>query len=251
MTPDETISTVILTRDRRESLAAAVRSVARQNRVKSRVVIVGDEVSDWDGTMELVRSIDATAIGRNVARRPYPSVSARLSALRNAGVREFASDWVSFLDDDNEYAPEHLERLALAAGRSGSDAAHSWRRILNRDSTPWDGRRFPWPTPGWSNERALGWLRDEGVIVDGDGVFRDRAVMSNGRPGTVDTSEWLVRRSVVERCPWPEDVTTDQERGGISEDGLWLRRLIESRVSMTCSAAATLTFRLGGRFDGR
>ena len=103
-----------------------------------------------------------------------------------------------------------------------------------------------------THERAaLDWLRREGVITAGSAVFRDRAMLGNGRPGTVDTSEWLVQRAVCLQVPWPEAIRRDQELGGIGEDGLWLRHLLASKIAIACSEKPTLCYRLGGRYDDR
>ncbi|MEU6315072.1 glycosyltransferase family 2 protein [Streptomyces sp. NPDC047014] len=136
--PAALVATVIATHRRPEALREAVRSALAQT-VADQVVIV---VDDGAGLPELPADprLFAVSLARNTATA---------GVVRNVGIRLTRSRYVAFLDDDNRWAPDHLER-ALAALRApgGPDGVYTaLRRVLpdgtERDvlSVPFDRRR--------------------------------------------------------------------------------------------------------------
>ena len=99
---DPTVSVVITHRNRPEQLRAAVLSVQRQTRRPDEVLIV-DDVSAPDVRRAIEDLSDVAKIHHN-DRNLGPSGS------RNAGLAEAAGQWVAFLDDDDLYLPERLEK---------------------------------------------------------------------------------------------------------------------------------------------
>ena len=59
------------------------------------------------------------------------------AATRNAALKGVTSPWVAFLDSDDTMDPEHLERLAAHAEKTGADLVYPWFRV--------DGYTDPWP----------------------------------------------------------------------------------------------------------
>jgi Glycosyl transferase family 2 len=100
------VTTVIPTYRRPESLPAAVRSVLAQTIRDQRVIVV----DDGGGLPELPD--DPRLVAVSLARN-----TAVLGVVRNVGIRLADSEFVAFLDDDNEWEPEHLA-TALTALRS-------------------------------------------------------------------------------------------------------------------------------------
>jgi glycosyltransferase involved in cell wall biosynthesis len=100
------VTTVIPTYRRPESLPAAVRSVLAQTIHDQRVIVV----DDGGGLPELPD--DPRLVAVSLAHN-----TAVLGVVRNVGIRLADSEFVAFLDDDNEWEPEHLA-TALAALRS-------------------------------------------------------------------------------------------------------------------------------------
>lgn len=47
------------------------------------------------------------------------------AATKNRGLARVTSAWVAFLDDDDQFMPEHLEKLAYAQAESGADVVYS------------------------------------------------------------------------------------------------------------------------------
>src|SRR5690349_1209363 len=95
------VSVVIPTRNRRELLLRAVRSVLHQREVSLSVVVV-DEAST-DGSADAVRALGDPRV--QVVRHASPR---GVSQARNTGLQQVQSPWVAFLDDDDLWAPDKL-----------------------------------------------------------------------------------------------------------------------------------------------
>lgn len=64
---------------------------------------------------------------------------------RNRAIREAATEWVAFLDDDDELYPFHLEHLAQCALENDADVVFPWFDVENGidpfpqfENVPWD-----------------------------------------------------------------------------------------------------------------
>lgn len=136
--PSALVATVIATHRRPEALRAAVRSALDQT-VRDQVVIV---VDDGAGLPELPADprLFAVSLAHNTGVA---------GVVRNVGIRLTRSRYVAFLDDDNLWEPDHLERaLAALEAPGGPDGVYTaLRRVLpdgsEKDvlSVPFDRRR--------------------------------------------------------------------------------------------------------------
>ena len=96
-----TVTVVIPTNNRKGLLPRALASVARQIRLPEEVIVVDD--GSTDDTEGLIR-------------QQFPEVrylqqeNRGVSAARNRGIREAKGEWVAFLDSDDEWLPEKLDR---------------------------------------------------------------------------------------------------------------------------------------------
>lgn len=95
------VAVIIPTYNRRSTLSRALDSVLAQSVQPQQICVVDDGSSD--GTAEMI-ALD------------YPQVSylyqknRGVSAARNHGVANTTADWLAFLDSDDEWLPEKLER---------------------------------------------------------------------------------------------------------------------------------------------
>ncbi|WP_232838323.1 glycosyltransferase family 2 protein [Streptomyces geranii] len=139
--PSALVATVIATHRRPEALRAAVRSALEQT-VRDQVVIV---VDDGAGLAELPDDprLFAVSLAHNTGVA---------GVVRNVGIRLTRSRYVAFLDDDNLWEPDHLERaLAVLDAPDGPDRPDgvytALRRVLPDGSendvlsVPFDRRR--------------------------------------------------------------------------------------------------------------
>jgi glycosyltransferase involved in cell wall biosynthesis len=70
------------------------------------------------------------------------------AATRERGLNKAATRWTAFLDSDDEWMPQHLERLLARAEETGADYVYSWfvvnNGILNPDLDPLGYFGQPW-----------------------------------------------------------------------------------------------------------
>ncbi|GLP69818.1 hypothetical protein TUSST3_64390 [Streptomyces sp. TUS-ST3] len=126
--PEALVATVIATHRRPDALRAAVASVLAQT-VRDQVVIV---VDDGAGLPELPEDprLFAVSLARNTAVA---------GVVRNVGIRLTRSRYVAFLDDDNLWEPDHLERaLAVLEAPGGPDGVYTALRRVLPDGTERD-----------------------------------------------------------------------------------------------------------------
>ncbi len=97
-------SVVIPVYNRKSLIRRALESVLNQSYLASQVVVVDD--GSTDGTSDMLQSEYPQV---TVIRQEHQGVS----AARNKGIVNCRSDWVAFLDSDDEWQPEKLEKQAL------------------------------------------------------------------------------------------------------------------------------------------
>src|ERR1044071_9490294 len=126
------VTIVIPTRNRRALLAMTLRSVLRQQRVDLEVIVV-DEASS-DDTASTLAAVTYTRL--RIIRHDTPH---GLSAARNHGAYEARGHWLTFVDDDDLWAPDKVVcqiEAAEAAGRdwvyTGSVNIEGWRIVHSR-----------------------------------------------------------------------------------------------------------------------
>jgi glycosyltransferase involved in cell wall biosynthesis len=105
------VSVVIPTLDRPKLLLRAIDSVLRQTHQEIEVIVVADR-PDPD-TISAVRALSDSRL--QLITNQQRSTAA---AARNTGVDNATGEWIAFLDDDDEWLPNKLQRqLAFASGR--------------------------------------------------------------------------------------------------------------------------------------
>ncbi len=107
------VSIVIPTRNRADLLGRTLRAACAQLEVDLEIVVVDD--GSTDATSQVVA-------GARDPRVRYIRNDAAMgvSATRNRGIAAATGDWISFLDDDDLWAPEKLTRQLTAADRAGA-----------------------------------------------------------------------------------------------------------------------------------
>lgn len=108
------------------SIGRALSSVAAQT-VKPLEVIVVDDGSD-DGTFEAAQACRTRLQGIDLVVLKQENRGA--GAARNAGLQVAKGDWLAFLDADDEWLPEKLER-SLAHADGASLIAHDYIEVKN------------------------------------------------------------------------------------------------------------------------
>ena len=99
------IAAVIPVRTREEFIGRALESVLEQLRQPDEIIVVDD--GSTDDTVDVVRSYEPRI-------RLVQTAHAGVGVARNLGVETAASDFVAFLDSDDFWQLQHLERMSHA-----------------------------------------------------------------------------------------------------------------------------------------
>lgn len=127
------ISVVIPTAERPALLVTAVHSVLQQTYRNFEVIVVSDED---DQGLAILKSMSSPQL--RLLRLQQKAGGAR---ARNEGVHAATGEWVAFLDDDDEWLPEKLQRqIAVAQMSTASDPIVSCK-VMARTQTG----EFVWP----------------------------------------------------------------------------------------------------------
>jgi glycosyltransferase involved in cell wall biosynthesis len=179
-------------------LAEALESVFAQTAPVAEVIVVDD--GSTDATPEIASAYPAVRL----LRRPHAGVS----EARNAGVSESSGDFIAFLDADDIWLPERLERqMELAAGDPAAGV------IMARQTY-----RFEGTPPAWFRGPTDG--RSEAGYVP---------------------SNWLMRRATWERVgPFKAGMTH-------SEDTDWLSRASDLGVRVATVEEVLVIHRIHDR----
>jgi glycosyltransferase involved in cell wall biosynthesis len=261
------ISVITVTRRRRDALARAIASVQAQTfpgRIEHLIVVDDDEepvpVPNGASQERRVRllAVPRPATERRARDGDRSSAYPRLSRLFNTGALAADAPWISFLDDDNEFEPDHLASLADCARRHDAAAVHSGRRIFWPDGKPYLDPVFPWAADVATGRRIHALLRARGVWIPGTNILLDQVdpaeptlrnstVMDVSDPTfLVDQSVWLLRRELVLRLPFPERYSAAEIAANTCPDDKFLEVLVRSGVPLYTTARPTVRYFLGG-----
>jgi glycosyltransferase involved in cell wall biosynthesis len=132
-----TVSVVVPAHNRAATIAAALDSIRAQTFRDLEIVVVDD--GSTDGTAGVARSIAEHEPRLRVLEHP---LNRGAQAARNTGIRAARGEWIAFLDADDTYYPESLERRLAEARRGDWDVVHSAADAIYADGT---SGRFPIP----------------------------------------------------------------------------------------------------------
>ncbi len=112
------------------------------------------------------------------------------AATRNRAVAASTSEWLAFLDDDDEFEPWHIERLVEHQRVTGADLVYPWFTVVDGfDPLGWEGRQFdPETLRRYNYIPVTALVRRE--LVEAAGGFQDR---TDGAAGATweDWNMWL------------------------------------------------------------
>ncbi len=243
------VTLVTVTRSRVNLLPRAIASVQRQDYAGPLVHLI--VVDSCDTTRAYLKSVALPANVRWEYDQRSPeeqSGPARLSKLRNYAVAMAESHWIGFLDDDNEFEPNHVSSLVACAIQSGCPAVHSHMQIFSRDGVPYRKQRMPWIVDEEEATQKYKELCEKGVFDSGSHISRDRAdPLSHPDPvRSVDMGEWMCERSTLLAYPFTEVYSLEDWANVTSEDDKLMMSLIDNEVPIACTGMATLKYYLGG-----
>lgn len=187
---------LIPTYDRCELLPRAVSSVLAQTHRDFELLVVDD--ASPDATREVVAAVDDPRVV--YVRR---STNGGPGATRNTGLAAARGQWITLLDDDDEYLPDFLQATHRTISGAPQEVAMSWcgvRWVRDRPAaTPHVLREEVWQ-PRYSSRHAayLAFLRSRKIGTNCGIALRSSSVEQIGgfdetfRGGAEDT-DFLVR----------------------------------------------------------
>lgn len=116
----ELVSVVITTFGRIDSLQRAIESVVRQSYENLEIIVVDDN-NDLNLKREVSRIVQSFGDSRLKLVVNDKNVGGAVS--RNIGIKNSRGNFVSFLDDDDEYLPERIEKQVICFEQSSSNVA--------------------------------------------------------------------------------------------------------------------------------
>ncbi|MEO1373350.1 MAG: trifunctional glycosyltransferase/class I SAM-dependent methyltransferase/polysaccharide deacetylase [Cyanobacteria bacterium J06635_10] len=123
------VSIVIPAYNAAETIGETLASLQAQTVPNWEAIVVNDGSSDE--TESIVKKLAETDSRINLVSQHNQGVS----AARNTGISHAQYDWLGFLDADDWFAPEYLERMSAAlAADSSLDAVHCGMRRIEPDS---------------------------------------------------------------------------------------------------------------------
>lgn len=178
-------------------------SLAAQTYRDFETILVDDRSTD--ATVDVARDHMAALglSGTVIVRQPHQPKG--VSTCRNLGLERARGDWVAFLDSDDLFAPQKLERMACAIARSpGAIRAiyHQSRRFDDASGQTLDiitVRGKPW---------SAGWLLDDllvGNFTATCGMVIERTLLreiGGFHSGLYGVEDWWLVLQVSARTPW-------------------------------------------------
>ena len=121
------VSVIIPTYNRAHLVGRAIRSVLNQTYQDFEIIVVDD--GSTDNTEEVVKSFNDPRI-----RYIRHEKNRGGSAARNTGIRAARSEYIAFLDSDDEWLPEKLEKQVLIFSDDQIGLVYTGRRVIDSRS---------------------------------------------------------------------------------------------------------------------
>lgn len=168
--PTPRVSVAISTWNRAHLVGRAIRSALAQTFEEFELLVVDD--GSTDDTPDVLAAVDDRRLHRVRHPRNYG-----ISRTRNTALRLARGEWLAYLDDDNEWAPDYLERqLAFAGSRPEAGVAYCRARQRHAPSGSEaevgelkQGRVFCDLVEGWNPYVSSALIR-RGLLVEAGGL---------------------------------------------------------------------------------
>jgi glycosyltransferase involved in cell wall biosynthesis len=195
------VSVIIPTRRRHDLLARALASVLAQTHRELEAVVVDDN----DAEDRVTGQAGLRVLLDDPRVRVVTGAGGRsAAAARNRGLASAAGDWITYLDDDDEYGPEKVARQLALAESSGSPLVVCGfayvlgprRRVKQVADTSFAGDALltgaTWGTPFLFHRRDPALRFDESMRAGEDTLFAFDLMQRHGLVGVPNVAEPLV-----------------------------------------------------------
>jgi len=257
----KSVSVVIPTGKRMFDLSRAIASVKSQDyRGEIEIVIVASDVNDVD--MDNIRAqaadgcleITVIDVGPEIAASDNLLLgirgAAQIGFKRNVGIARSSGDLIAHLDDDNYWDASHISDLVPAVESSQNSIAHSWRKLLWPDGSPFLEEVYPWmKVPDRASaEYVYAQLVAWGVRIPGSPLVRDCFLSDAGDCRfTVDTSEWMISADLARRIPFREKLSFRELSHWLTDDYMFCLDVYRYGIrEVGITGRSTLNYTIGG-----
>lgn len=135
------VSVVVATYRRNEELRAALASLAAQTYPNIEVVLVDDNGDDgWNQTVSSIAQAFRAQAPEVLFQQLTNHPNQGSAGARNVGIRAAKGDYITFLDDDDEYLPEKITRQLQAMVNAKADYSLTDLRLYREDGKLIDQR---------------------------------------------------------------------------------------------------------------
>lgn len=249
----DSVTVITLSRNRPALLKRCITSVQKQDYVGEvqHLVLVDNcwkTASFLKEAYPLTKNLTWVLRGRHPDESSGPS---HLARLRNLGIRIAETTWICFLDDDNEYESFHLSKLIECAENSGSLAVHSWIQLFHFDGKPYLKKRWPWSRNDEEGRDRYAMMVKRGVVSPGSNILKDS--IHNLPYRCVDTSAWLLKRSLLLEHPISSDFSYEEWVNNKAEDDKLQMQIMRMKTLIHCNEVVSVRYYLGGystNYDG-
>jgi hypothetical protein len=171
----------------------------------------------------------------------------RLGELRNLIVQLAGDSWMTFLDDDNQWEPDHLSSLWSTITGTGAGLAHSERLLFEADGRPYLREEFPWGRDEATRKAVYVYCIAAGVMSPDSNVMRDRMGM---RFTWIDLGEWLLPPGFLAANPFNTSYDSWDWYELTVEDRDLPRAVHNSGLTVASTGRPTLHYYMGGYTTG-
>ncbi len=178
-----TISVIIPTFNRHQTIRRALLSVKQQTLPATEIIVVDD--GSTDQTAEIVQ-------------KEFPDVvyifqkNKGVSSARNKGIIQASGEWIAFLDSDDEWLPQKLERQMAALQKAPRYRLCHTEEIWIRRGKRVNPRKIHQKHGGYIFEYCLPRcvISPSSVIIHRD-IFKDYGLFDESLPAAEDYDLWL------------------------------------------------------------
>jgi len=178
-----TITAIIPTHNRAYCLSRALESIFSQSQRISEVIVVDD--GSTDNTRPLIE-------------KSFPQVKAiyqnqlGVSAARNVAIKAATSEWIAFLDSDDEWLPHKIEAQCLALSKNSEMAICHTEEIWIRHGVRVNQMHKHKKTGGWIYQKCLPLCAmSPSSIMIRRNVFDEVGYFKEHLPACEDYDLWL------------------------------------------------------------
>lgn len=235
------ITVITVTKNRPNLLERAIKTVKEQtyNNIKHLIII-----DDCPSTLKMLEekykndcNISWEYHEREKNDKSGPNI---LAKLRTDAIHKIGKGWFSFLDDDNEFYPEHIQKLYDFAIKNNCDAVHSYREVMYKDGTPYLKEEWPWGRTLEKKIEVYNQMLSAGVVERKSNIWHDKFGY------TVDTNVWLLRAELFDNKMIQREYTEEDYNECRPEDEKMMELLMKNNIKVMCNKEVTVKYYLGG-----